>query len=120
MVGDTDVDDGGLCIGAGGAWLGATRSPEFGVVGGRERGEGVCDDVLGGARQLDFPPEVEKPNMAILLPSMGAATPTGGARIGAASTAEGVCVVSVGGGTGGGAIDGCTGAIGIWTEATGA
>jgi len=120
VVGGTDVDAGGICIGTGGAWLGVTSSPELGVVGGRERGEGVCDDVLGGARQLDFPTELEKLNIAILLPSMGAATPTGGARTGAASTAEGVCAVSVGGGTGEGAIDGCTGAIGIWMEATGA
>jgi hypothetical protein len=119
VVGDTDVEIVGLCTGAGGSpWVGTARSAELGVVGGRERGEGACDDVFGGARQVEgFP--LENPSMAPLLPSMGDGNPTGGARTGAARTAEG-CVVSRTEGGVGVASRGCTGAIGICAGASGA
>ena len=81
VLGDGEEDDtpAGMLTSGIGVGLGLR------VVGGKDRGEGEWD-VLGGARQLDFPLEGEKPIIGIW-PIVGAErTPEGGASTGAAST----------------------------------
>ena len=106
------VDNAGGCNPAGVDWAGRERRD----------GEPPCE-VFGGARTLDLPLDAENPSIGIWPPSIGGAIPDGGARTGAARTAECDCLVSDGagrgGGTGGGAIapdtetagGGCTGTV---------
>lgn len=60
VFGDGEKDG----IAAGIASLGTAAAVGPGVASGKERGEGVWE-VLGGARQLDLPPGLEKPIIGI-------------------------------------------------------